>query len=30
MRQMSEKFKAMGEQLYVDAEKASPSNKALG
>ena len=29
MRQMSEKFKAMGEQVYVDAEKVKESNKAL-
>ena len=29
MAQMSEKFKAMGEQVYVDAEKVKESNKAL-
>ncbi len=28
-RQMSEKFNAMGEQVYVDAEKVKESNKAL-
>jgi len=26
---MSEKFKAMGEQVYVDAEKVKESNKVL-
>jgi len=26
---MSEKFKTMGEQVYVDAEKVKESNKAL-
>jgi phosphomethylpyrimidine synthase len=26
---MSEKFKAMGEQVYVDAEKVKESNKAF-
>jgi phosphomethylpyrimidine synthase len=29
MAQMSEKFKSMGEQLYLDAEKVKESNKAL-
>jgi phosphomethylpyrimidine synthase len=29
MAQMSEKFKALGEQVYVDAEKVKASNKAL-
>ena len=29
MDQMREKFKAMGEQVYVDAEKVKESNKAL-
>ena len=29
MAQMSEKFKAMGEQVYVDAEKVKESNRAL-
>ena len=29
MAQMSEKFKAMGEQVYVDAEKVKESNKVL-
>ena len=29
MARMSEKFKAMGEQVYVDAEKVKESNKAL-
>jgi phosphomethylpyrimidine synthase len=29
MQLMSEKFKAMGEQVYVDAEKVKESNKAL-
>jgi phosphomethylpyrimidine synthase len=29
MAQMSEKFKSMGEQLYLDAEKVKQSNKAL-
>ncbi len=29
MAQMSEKFKALGEQVYVDAEKVKQSNKAL-
>ncbi len=29
MRAMSEKFKALGEQVYVDAEKVKESNKAL-
>ena len=29
MAEMSEKFKAMGEQVYVDAEKVKESNKAL-
>ena len=29
MREMSEKFKAMGEQVYVDAEKVKESNRAL-
>ncbi len=29
MAQMWEKFKAMGEQVYVDAEKVKESNKAL-
>jgi len=26
---MSEKFKKMGEQVYVDAERVKESNKAL-
>jgi len=26
---MSEKFKALGEQVYVDAEKVKDSNQAL-
>jgi len=29
MAAMSEKFKALGEQVYVDAEKVKESNKAL-
>ena len=29
MAQMSEKFKSLGEQVYVDAEKVKQSNKAL-
>ena len=29
MQLMSEKFKALGEQVYVDAEKVKESNKAL-
>ena len=29
MAQMSEKFKSLGEQVYVDAEKVKESNKAL-
>ena len=29
MRQMSEKFKAMGEHVYVEAEAVKESNKAL-
>jgi phosphomethylpyrimidine synthase len=29
MKQMSEKFKALGEQVYVDAEKVKESNRAL-
>jgi len=29
MAQMSEKFKALGEQVYIDAEKVKQSNKAL-
>jgi phosphomethylpyrimidine synthase len=29
MKEMSEKFKAMGEQVYVDAAKVKESNKAL-
>src|SRR5690348_8036324 len=29
MAEMSEKFKAMGQQVYVDAEKMKESNKAL-
>jgi phosphomethylpyrimidine synthase len=29
MAQMSEKFKAMGEQLYLDAEKVKESNRVL-
>ena len=29
MAQMSEKFRQMGEQVYVDAEKVKESNKAL-
>jgi len=29
MREMSEKFKQMGEQVYVDAERVKESNRAL-
>jgi hypothetical protein len=29
MKLMSEKFKSMGEQVYVDAEKVKESNKVL-
>ena len=29
MKQMSEKFNAMGGQVYVDAEKVKESNKVL-
>jgi phosphomethylpyrimidine synthase len=29
MAQMSEKFKAMGNQVYVEAEAVKDSNKAL-
>jgi phosphomethylpyrimidine synthase len=29
MAAMSEKFKAMGEQVYVDADKVKESNRAL-
>jgi phosphomethylpyrimidine synthase len=29
MAQMSEKFKAMGEQVYVEAEKVKESNRGL-
>ncbi|HZS64858.1 MAG TPA: phosphomethylpyrimidine synthase ThiC, partial [Xanthobacteraceae bacterium] len=29
MKQMSEKFKALGEQIYVDAEKVKESNRGL-
>jgi phosphomethylpyrimidine synthase len=29
MAQMSEKFKALGEQVYIDADKVKQSNKAL-
>jgi phosphomethylpyrimidine synthase len=29
MAAMSEKFREMGEQVYVDAEKVKESNKAL-
>jgi phosphomethylpyrimidine synthase len=29
MKEMSEKFKALGEQVYVDAEKVKESNRAL-
>ena len=29
MAEMTEKFKALGEQVYVDAEKVKESNKAL-
>jgi phosphomethylpyrimidine synthase len=29
MDAMSEKFKAMGEQVYVDAEKVKESNKVF-
>jgi len=29
MAQMSEKFKAMGEQLYLDADKVKESNRVL-
>ena len=28
-REMSEKFRQMGEQVYVDAEKVKESNKVL-
>jgi phosphomethylpyrimidine synthase len=30
MAEMSQKFRDMGGQVYVDAEKAKASNKALG
>ena len=29
MKPMSEKFKSMGEQVYVDAEKVKESNRVL-
>jgi hypothetical protein len=29
MRQMSEKFRQMGGEVYVEAEKVKESNKAL-
>jgi phosphomethylpyrimidine synthase len=29
MAQMSEKFRQMGEQIYVDADKVKESNRAL-
>jgi phosphomethylpyrimidine synthase len=29
MKEMSEKFKAMGGEVYLDAEKVKESNKAL-
>ncbi len=29
MKEMSDKFNAMGQQVYVDAEKVKESNKAL-
>jgi phosphomethylpyrimidine synthase len=29
MAQMSEKFRAMGEQVYVEADKVKESNRAL-
>jgi phosphomethylpyrimidine synthase len=29
MKEMSEKFKALGNDVYVDAEKVKASNKAL-
>jgi phosphomethylpyrimidine synthase len=29
MKQMSEKFKELGEQVYVDAEKVKESNRVL-
>ncbi len=29
MKEMSEKFNAMGQQVYVDAEAVKESNKAL-
>jgi len=29
MAQMSEKFRALGEQVYVDAEKVKEGNKVL-
>jgi len=29
MAEMSEKFNAMGQQVYVDAKKVKESNKAL-
>ena len=29
MAEMSEKFREMGEQVYVDAEKVKESNRAL-
>jgi phosphomethylpyrimidine synthase len=30
MAEMSAKFREMGEQVYVDADKAKAANKALG
>ena len=30
MAEMSEKFREMGGQVYVDAEKVKASNEALG
>jgi phosphomethylpyrimidine synthase len=29
MKEMSDKFNALGQQVYVDAEKVKASNKAL-
>jgi phosphomethylpyrimidine synthase len=30
MKEMSEKFKAMGNEVYVEAEKVKESNRSLG
>jgi hypothetical protein len=30
MAEMSQKFREMGAEVYVDAEKAKAANKALG